>query len=199
MNQDLSETPRSENGPDQLAWRRCLDFETACELTAEWLEGNRHYQPGYAAAQPAPETGPWSQALADINRLGFMTTDSQPGVELSDGQGQRAYVTGLCTEETAGLLSAILAGTELVSIWFPPGSAGSGQICVTIDDNTEDTHLGISGGSHGRCEEYESEANASLAHVLTGFWELHIFDPVWGRNSKLLPHLTVALGPISPE
>lgn len=191
--------PRNENSNDQLAWRKCFNFETACELTAEWLEGRRHYQPGYMAAQPAPETGPITQPLADINRRGFMTTESQPGEMISDGQGQRAYVTGLCSEETAGLLSAILAGSELVSIWFPPGSGGTGQVCVTIDDHKEVTHLGRSGGSQSRFEEYRHETNESLARMLTDLWELHIFDPVWGRNSKLLHELTIAVGALSPE
>ncbi|ALV43212.1 hypothetical protein AU252_20300 [Pseudarthrobacter sulfonivorans] len=192
-NLDLSEAPRTEDGPDQLAWQMCTDLETACELTAEWLEGKRHYQPGYMAAQPASETGPISLQLAAINRLGLLTSDSQPGEALTEGSGQRAYVTGYCSENTAALVSAVLTVTDIVALWGPPGAPGSMQVCVSLDGYEEFSHLGRRGSREDTFEEYRYEANETLAAIIADAWELHIFDPVWGRSDYLLPRLKLAL------
>jgi hypothetical protein len=192
-NLDPSETPRTEGGPDQLAWQMCTDLNTACELTAEWLEGKRHYLPGYAAAQPDEETRPLLAELAAINRLGFFTENSQPGEPLEDGRGQRAYVTGYCDEETAGFITGILAVTDLVVLWARPGEAGRMQVCVTMDYHREFTHLGRTGSREDKFEEYRYEANETLAAIIANSWDLHIFDPVWGRNDYLLPRLKLAL------
>lgn len=196
---DLSEADRAEGGADQLAWQQCTDLETACELTAQWLDGKRHYVPGYMAAQPAKETGPISAKLAEINRLGFLTTDSQPGEPLLDGQGQRAYVTGYCSERTAAFLSAFLVGTELVLMWYSPEASGQAQICVSMDDYEGFTHLGISFDGEYVLEEYTQEANKTLAGIIKECWELQIFDPVWGRNDRLLPGLKAALAAAAPN
>lgn len=190
---DLSETDRTEDGLDQLAWRQCPDLQTACELTAQWLEGSRHYQPGYAAAQPAKETGPLSAQLARINRLGLLTTESQPGNPLLQGSGQRAYVTGYCAGTTMAFLSTFLVGTELVSMWYPPNTSGQAQICVSVDEYEEFTHLGRSMDAEYVLEEYALETNEALAAIVSECWELQIFDPVWGRNDRLLPALIRAL------
>lgn len=176
-----------------MAWQMCMDLENACELTAQWLEGKRHYQPDYMAAQPAAETGPMSLELAAINRLGFLTSDSQPGEALVEGQGQRAYVTGYCSENTAGFLSAVLTGTNLVALWAPPGEPGAMQVCVSMDDYDEYTHLGRRGSREDTFEQYRYETNETLAAIIADSWELHIFDPVWGRNEYLLPSLKTAL------
>jgi hypothetical protein len=182
-----------EGVPDEDAWRNCTTLEGACELTARWLEGSLSYVPGYAAPQYAGENGPLSQALAAINRLGFLTDDSQPGKDVAGGHGQRAFVTGRCSEQSAGIISAVLVGTDLVVLAFPPGESGSGQICVTLEGDREFTWLGGSGGPSYAHETYTDWTNDILAKSLAECWELQIFDPVWGRNSQLVPLLQKAL------
>ncbi|ABK04561.1 hypothetical protein Arth_3183 [Arthrobacter sp. FB24] len=182
-----------EGVPDEDAWRNCTTLEGACELTARWLEGTLSYVPGYAAPQYAGENGPMSEALAAINRLGFLTDDSQPGAEMSGGHGQRAFVTGRCTEQSAAIISAVLVETDLVVLVFPPGESGTGQICVTLDGAREFTWLGSSGGPSYAHETYTDWTNETLAKSLAECWELQIFDPVWGRNTKLVPLLQKAL------
>ncbi|WP_458116951.1 DUF6919 domain-containing protein [Arthrobacter sp. D2-10] len=184
---DLSDSPRVEGGVDELRWQQCKTFEGACELTALWLEGRSHYLPGYMAAGPATETGPISESLAAINRLGFLTEDSQPGL-----RDQRAYVTGYVQEYTMGMLSRILSNSELVMICFPPGTTGESQICVSLDGKTEFTWLGRFGGASDLKDTYGS-LNDALWLDLSRCWGLQIFDPVWGRNARLLPALTIAL------
>jgi hypothetical protein len=193
MNEEPRSRPIFEGVPDEDAWRNCTTLEGACELTARWLEGSFGYVPGYRAPQSAGQSGPMSAALASINRLGFLTDDSQPGVDVSEGRGQRAFVTGRCTEQAAGVISAILVETQLVVLVFPPGESGSGQICVALDGSREFTWLGSSGGPSYASETYSDWTNETLAKTLSECWELQIFDPVWGRNSKLIPLLQEAL------
>ncbi|MFF1382228.1 DUF6919 domain-containing protein [Arthrobacter sp. NPDC058288] len=107
-----------EGVPDEDAWRNRTTLEGACELTPRWLEGSLRYVPGYAAPQYAGENGPMSEALAAINRLGFLTDDSQPGSEMSSGHGQRAFVTGRCTEQSAAIISPVLPYGPEQSRWF---------------------------------------------------------------------------------
>ncbi|WP_427172285.1 DUF6919 domain-containing protein [Arthrobacter sp. 92] len=185
-----------EDVPDEDAWRNCTTLEGACELTARWLEGSFRYVPGYRVQQPAGQPGPMSQALADINRLGFLTDDSQPGAAISGGYGQRAFVTGRCSEQSAATISALLVETELVVLVFPPGESGSGQICVTLEADREFTWLGRSGGPSYSLEAYSDWSNETLAKALVDCFELQIFDPVWGRNSKLMPALQAALAAV---
>lgn len=179
--------------PDEDAWRNCTTLEGACELTARWLEGRFSYVQGYRTQQPAGEPDPMSDTLADINRLGFLTDDSQPGVAISGGYGQRAFITGRCSEQSAAVISAVLVETELVVLVFPPGESGSGQICVTLEGAREFTWLGRSGGPSYALEAYSDWSNETLAKALADCFELQIFDPVWGRNSKLIPALHAAL------
>lgn len=178
---------------DEDAWRNCTTLEGACELTARWLEGRFGYVPGYRTHQSAGEPGPMSGALASINRLGFLIDDSQPGVGMTEGYGQRAFVTGRCSEKAAPGISAALVETELVVLGFPPGESGSGQICVTLDGSREFTWLGRSGGPSYAHETYGDWTNETVARTLAECWELQIFDPVWGRNNKLIPALQAAL------
>lgn len=182
-----------EGIPDEDAWRSSTTLEEACELTARWLEGSLSYVPGYKAPQSAGEPDAMGKALASINRLGFLTDDSQPGADVSGGSGQRAFVTGRCTEQAAAVISARLVETELVVLVFPPGEGGSGQICVSLEGSREFTWLGSSGGPSFAHETYTDWINETLAKSLAECWELQIFDPVWGRNTKLVPELHQAL------
>jgi hypothetical protein len=112
---------------------------------------------------------------------------------VAGGHGQRAFVTGRCSEQSAGIISAVLVGTDLVVLAFPPGESGSGQICVTLEGDREFTWLGSSGGPSYAHETYTDWTNEVLAKSLAECWELQIFDPVWGRNSQLVPLLQKAL------
>ncbi|MHA7261915.1 DUF6919 domain-containing protein [Arthrobacter sp. TMN-37] len=192
-NQNLSEAPRSDDGEHAQAWRECINLDDACELTARWLEGKSFYMPGYSAAQPATETNQMRDALARLNRLGFLTEDSQPGVGLGTGQGQRAYVVGFCEAGLAELVMRELLETELVCVAHPPGDADYSRICVSIDGGTEFTWLGSFASAAEVLETYTQEANGSLAQLVSECWQLQVFDPHWGRNSRLLPALEDAL------
>ncbi len=176
---------RPESGPDVDAWKACSTWEEGGELTAQWLEGKRSFQPRYMGASPDSESSPLIAVLARINRLGFFTDQSQPGVPIEDGCGQRAFVSGYCSETMAAVVSAKLLGSELVAIVIPPGGSSGGQICVTVDDGEEFTWVGIAGTSYDAADEYFPDTNMTFASLLSERWQMQIFDARWGRKDLL--------------
>src|SRR6476661_1352234 len=84
---------------DREIWRQAGTIPAAGELTARWLEGRSEYQPGTFAASFDAETRKIGGQLAELNRNGLFTKESQPGV-LTEGHAQREYVTGFCSVES---------------------------------------------------------------------------------------------------
>lgn len=187
---------RPESGPDVDAWKACSTWVEAGELAAQWLEGKRSFQPCYMGAGPDSESSPLLAALARINRLGFFTDQSQPGVPIVDGCGQRAFVSGYCSETMAAVVSAELLESELVVIVIPPGGSGGGQVCVTVDGGDEFSWVGIAGTSYEAADEYLPDTNMTFASLLSERWQMHVFDPRWGRKdllwARMLPALELA-------
>ncbi|MET4539192.1 hypothetical protein ABIE37_000947 [Arthrobacter bambusae] len=185
---------RAEGGPDAELWKRCYTWADACELAAQWLEGKIRFMPGNYDAQPDEESGPLLEALATINRWGLFTDQSQPGVAISDGCGQRAFITGFCSEDLAATIGSHLQGTDLVVITIPAFLEQSARVCVTIDGGEEFTWVGIAGASHEVAAQFREETNETLAIAMAECWQLHIFDPVWGRTELLWDTLVEAAG-----
>ncbi|SDS56248.1 hypothetical protein SAMN04489743_0340 [Pseudarthrobacter equi] len=179
---------------DRGVWRQATTLEAAGELTARWLEGGSSYQPGHFAADYDDETNPIAAALAELNRNGLFTKESQPGIQ--DGRAaQRQYVTGFCSAATAGDLLALSTRTELVTIAHAPGEASSAAIPVTLDGSEVVTVLGSSENpvDEEQIKAWSDETNDSLALLLADSWYVEILDPVWGRNDVLLPAVLGAL------
>jgi hypothetical protein len=68
---------------------------------------------------------------------------------------------------------------------------------VTVQDNAVVTVLGSSEGpvAEDQLQDWAAEANEALALALADAWYVEIFDPVWGRNTVLLPAVLEALQP----
>ncbi|QDG61747.1 hypothetical protein [Pseudarthrobacter sp. NIBRBAC000502771] len=179
---------------DRGVWRQATTLAAAGELTARWLEGGSSYQPGHFAAVFDAETKPIAAALAELNRNGLFTKESQPGI-LGDGAAQRQYVTGFCGAETARGLLALSTRTELVTVAHAPGEASSAAIAVTVAGTEIATVLGSSENpvTDGQIQDWAGETNDSLALLLADSWYVEILDPVWGRNDVLLPAVLKAL------
>jgi hypothetical protein len=86
------------NGEHRALWAGGL-AEDLGGLMARWLEGRTSYEPGYLAAGPDAETASLVPVLAQLNRAGYVTDFSQPGIALdANGNGQRAAdFTSPCT------------------------------------------------------------------------------------------------------
>jgi hypothetical protein len=179
---------------DRGVWRQATTLEAAGELTARWLEGGSSYQPGHFAAGFDDETTPIAAALAELNRNGLFTRESQPGIR-TGGAAQRQYVTGFCSAGTAGSLLALSTRTELVTVAHAPGEASNAAIPVTLAGPEITTVLGSSENpvEEDQIRDWADETNDALALLLADSWYVEILDPVWGRNDVLLPAVLGAL------
>jgi hypothetical protein len=205
MVEDRFTTERDSFGrllADREVWRQAASIPAAGELTARWFEGRSQYQPGTFAPGFDDETRLIAAELAELNRNGLFTKESQPGV-LAEGHTQRAYVTGFCSVESAAALLDLSGGTDLVTVAHAPGEASQASIPVTLRDGEVVTVLGSSEGPVGddQLRDWSEESSDSLALVLAESWYVEIFDPVWGRNGVLLPAVLRALtdGEPAPE
>ncbi|MDQ0771257.1 hypothetical protein QF031_004006 [Pseudarthrobacter defluvii] len=179
---------------DRGVWRQATTLEAAGELTARWLEGGSSYQPGHLAAEFDDETKPIAKVLAELNRNGLFTKESQPGIR-AGGAAQREYVTGFCSAAAAHHLLALSARTDLVTVAHAPGEASNAAIPVTIAGTEITTVLGSSENpvEEAQIRDWAEETNDSLALLLADSWYVEILDPVWGRNDVLLPAVLQAL------
>ncbi|MDQ0662225.1 hypothetical protein QFZ35_000723 [Arthrobacter ulcerisalmonis] len=179
---------------DRGVWRQATTLEAAGELTARWLEGGSSYQPGHFAAGFDDETHPIAAALAELNRNGLFTKESQPGI-LADSAAQRQYVTGFCSAATARGLLALSTRTELVTVAHAPGESSNAAIPVTLAGPEVTTVLGSSENpvEEAQIQDWAEETNDALALLLADSWYVEILDPVWGRNDVLLPAVLAAL------
>ncbi|MDQ0863506.1 DUF6919 domain-containing protein [Arthrobacter globiformis] len=197
MSIDMPEN--TEEGRLQAAqdlWHQTKTFEDACVMTAAWLEGIIPFMPGRFGAIES-ETGPIASDLAEINRLGLWTQESQPG-EASENWAQREFIHGLCEEGTALRLELLSNRSDLVALSFRPGTTGFGLIPATASPGAvASLHLGQ---SMALCDEdsdfiqiLQDYTTRELALVAVGLWEVQIFDPVWGRAGLLIPSVIEAL------
>lgn len=110
---------------DRARWQAAASLHDLGQLTAAWLEGTISSQPGYA-----PETGPDRETddlipvLTRINRAGYVTDSSQPGVADDIGAdhaiwSQRAAVQGWLDPPRATTLAETAADTGLIAITHP--------------------------------------------------------------------------------
>jgi hypothetical protein len=179
---------------DREVWRQAASIPAAGELTARWLEGRSEYQPGTFAPGFDDETRLIAVELAELNRNGLFSKESQPGL-IAEGHAQRAYVTGFCSGESAAALLDLSGRTDLVTVAHAPGETSQASIPVTLRDGEVVTVLGSSEGPVGddQLRDWSEESSDSLALVLAESWYVEVFDPVWGRNGALLPAVLGAL------
>lgn len=184
---------------DRGVWRQATTLAAAGELTARWLEGASQYQPGTFAPGFDDETQPLAAALAELNRNGLFTKESQPGISTGSAT-QREYVTGFCSAATAAGLLALSTRTELVTVAHAPGEASNAAIPVTLAGSEVTTVLGSSENpvDEEQVQDWADETNDALALLLSDSWYVEVFDPVWGRNALLLPEVLAALKTVEP-
>lgn len=174
---------------DVEVWRTASTLNELGDLTARWMLEEIDYDPMHGGPLE-DETSPMMvHVLTRLNRLGFVTNCSQPG---TPDREQRAMVTGRADAAIAGLICGILQQTELVVIAFPPHSPEShGQVVVTVDDGDEHGWVGRDCTEVGGWASDGSSLSVAMEQALADAWGLHIFDPVWGRDSRLWDALGV--------
>jgi len=180
---------------DAYYWAEARTLAELGELMARWLEGSIRYQPAWEGERPAPETEPLVPVLAALNRHGFVTHFSQPGMSVRSGVGrQRAAVSGFGSESVMHVIGRASLDTDLIALVYPPGGRLDGlQIPISVLDDL----VGIWAGAEMRPdaieEFYGPDCHPDAVAALLGAWQATVIDPNWGRNDLLWDRLREAL------
>ena len=170
-------------------WSEVRTFEELCEVNIRFLRGELPESPCHFGP-PDPETSEIREALIELNRRGFLTTDSQPGILSSPHERQRAYVTGLARDPVAADIAARELYSDLIVLRFQPvavlGEAESDsstfRITATVDDGCIYTALGLPDWDE---LAHYMEACPHIHAELIPLWSIQILDPQWGRKDYL--------------
>jgi hypothetical protein len=165
-------------------WARPLGLTEVGELTAQWLEGTVNWSPWQAGSSADDETLPLVPYLAAMNRLGYITDFSQPGVP----GDQRAAISGFCHRPQAECLASLSLESELVALTEYPDVESAYEIPITQQDERTFTILPgrpVIDASWG--------LNSRMLSLLSGCYYVSIVDPSWGRDDLLWTSVAAAL------
>lgn len=187
----------SASEKDLAPWSACRTLADLAEVTARWLQGELRYFPGHndPTEPPLDETKGLISDLVSLNRAGYVTTNSQPGQSMTrDGNAQRAFVRGYCTEDTFKRIDAAIYGTELIALPRPPGMYHLCPVPITTVGGKNFTWGGMSSGeAEAIAREFGGVLSEPMLQVLTNCWLVDVLDPVWGRTNLLWSKLRKGL------
>jgi len=169
-------------------WREAHTFEDFCELTAKWIEGKLKYYPLYGECIDS-ETIPLRGTLAEFNRRGFLTMDSQPAQPLDEhGCGQRAYVMGYACEDLAKRIASLTENTDLLVLIFEPGVDNGHRIWARVHEFHPVTCVGGAIAST-LLSLFEQTCGEAAMLSLKSMWRVIVIDLQWGRKTYLWEHV----------
>ena len=177
-------------------WSNCKTFSEVCDVMARFVRGDLACSPGHLAP-PDSETKSIELFLDAFNRIGFLTTDSQPGDEPHldpDGtfSAQRAFVCGYCNDKVADRFKRLALTSNLIVLLYPPRSTMHVWVPVTISSSQPSTAVGPN-TSEEESTRFAEFCNASIGRALTESWSITVVDPVWGRKKTLWSEISRAL------
>ncbi len=149
----------------------------------------------FSGGGPDPETKSIAPILQHVNRAGFVTDFSQPGM-LEGEDAQRAAVSGYCEPGVAERLASLSVRGDLVVISQPAGVDGCFQLPIS---RTRQCTFTILAGDHAPLTLDDDEwpwprTHPDLRVELLNAWYVSVCDPVWGRDDVLWPALVEAMG-----
>lgn len=127
--------------------------------------------------------------MAALNRAELVTHFSQPGQPLVAGSAQRAAVGGFCDKPMLDRLERAIVGTDRVLLRLQSGQDSTAQVVVTLHQGQGFTWLGMAAGPEEVTDLHGDDLAPATLTMLIEAWEVHLFDPVWGRNDVLWPVL----------
>ena len=152
--------------------------------------GSRRWIPTYIGSTPHPETrGHIRDALARVNRAGWVTDSSQPGLRRA-GLLQRAYASGIAAPALTRYAEHLSSDSDVVVLRAIRQIEHSSEtnIVVTVRDGEPHTWLGNWAPSE-RDVLLEAPLPPAAASAVHAAEALQVFDPVWGRDDVLWPWL----------
>jgi len=176
---------------DRRAWRQARTLPEIGYLAADWLEGSRRWSPSYGS-RPDPETAELMPLLADLNRAGYVTGNSQPG---HIGRGydgahweQRAGVDGFCSEELAEAIQDSALDNDMhVTVYDPAGKPWDkdmdGYVVTTRNGQPFTTFGHWLGASH--MDLNYGQLHPRAIGALRRAHQVTVVDTQWGRTEQL--------------
>lgn len=176
---------------DAPLWANTRSLEDVAELTAQWLEGRIDSQPGYFGRVDVDTAEGLREALIDLNRVGFLTNNSQDGYDDAGYDGAHwtalASVTGFAKTDVAERLAAAMDGTdfEVLAHDNKEHTWGRGErgVAVTCREGQPFTEFGaqlswnaIAGSLYDGCSD------AAMVDIFNAK-QVTVYDPVPGRNT----------------
>jgi hypothetical protein len=174
---------------DWERWAACRTMDDLADMTVAWLHGEVQETPDNLAP-PAAETIELIPALTAANRAGYLTECSQPGRPLTNGNGQRAAVSGYATDATREALAGLASDAGLMISVMRASAKRTRYTCrtlVTVSGGEERTWFGAQLSLVDLRWDYEICPEA--AEAVCKAWQVTIIDPEWGRNDVLWPML----------
>ncbi|WP_327160531.1 DUF6919 domain-containing protein [Streptomyces zaomyceticus] len=178
-------------------WRDARSIGDLGQNMADWLEGRISARPGYFDSRPDAETAHLVPALALLNRAGFVTVDSQPGLEGRGYDGahwrQKAYVEGY-VDDRGPLLKQVLRATEAAGMGVircskPPVV----PVPFTDRDGQPTAGITVKYPRNLLAREWDGIGRRAFRDLRAHGVHLAIYDPAWGRDDRLWPALAGAV------
>lgn len=193
----MERAERDERRANERAlWRSAQSYAELCELGARFAAGELGRFPGWGRRGLDAESAPFGPALAALNRAGFLTLASQPGVlEESGGlaRRQRAFVFGFADEPAARALERLSRDPSL-AVTFATRDAPAPEPVVVVDLGGEP--CAFSGGAPFaiELELFARECGAAAVDELARMRFASAVDLEWGRGPHLWRALASAFG-----
>jgi len=192
--------PIARKPDDARLWAEARTLGDLGRLTARWLEGDITYQPAWEGP-PDAETEVLLPMLAEINRGGFVTHFSLPGVSTElHGALQRAVVSGFCDDAVLTRVQQATLATDLVVLAYPPGvNSEALQLPVSLSEGDKERDeeawrwAGATIGIETIVDYYSADCEATAVKSLREAWQATVLDPRWGRNDLLWERLQAAI------
>jgi hypothetical protein len=182
---------------DRKLWRRADSLPELCELMARWLEGDLSMWPGYDDSADE-ETAELIPVLARLNRAGFLTDQSQPGVNGPGFDGshweQRAAVSGFVADEQLLFALARVAEAHRLTILVRhpfEESQRPGVTCTRVDGEPY-TVFGRRLSRRDLRHIWRDVNWAAFADIADAA-QVTLIDPLYGRDDRLWTALDEAL------
>lgn len=184
-------------------WRNARSIGELGGAMAGWLEGHIDSRPGYVPrCGPDDETAHLVPVLARLNRRGWVTTDSQPGLAgpAFDGRRweQRAAVQGYIAvgDPLLGRVIRTARAAGLIVTAYGAGRAVGPARGLVATRWGGEPHTGFGGRTRGvqRAPELFGVGRLARRELVRQGVALAVIDPVWGRDTVLWSALDQAIG-----
>lgn len=182
-------------------WRDARSIADLGRTMADWLEGRIPSWPGYDGAFGQEEEDGARHlipTLAAVNRVGFVTVDSQPGTVSYDSAGevtwrQRAYVQGVIDRRNP-LLDRLIKAARSEGMTVRRGTRRPVEAIVLTEVRGEPfTGITTKLRRNYLAREWNGIGRHALKELRTHGVHLLICDQVWASDRRLWPLLQEAV------